>query len=256
MFRNPEQKVAVIVKVMFWVLSIIYAFFAFGFSMLNTLMLLSLDAAFASASSSMNSIWGSGNTYSGGGSVPLIVFNWAMAILSIIPIVLMLYYVALFLLTVAEMNTELKETKETVRDIENSMHRGRYGGGNDYYYPQPNSQPVFSQSRQQSMPFYTQPQPFYEPMEPTYEPPKPIYEAPRPYMNPQTQETQKSPEVERQKQEQSPPNIQTPPSPPEPVIETTVTAQETEFIPQPQQPESKEDILSKYGSSGHYYRKQ
>ncbi len=248
MFKNPGKKVSVIVKVMFWVLSVMYAIFACGFALINTFMLLAFDAALVGASGSMGSTLGNNNAYSGGGSVLFIIITWVMAILSIIPVVLILYWVSLFLLTVAEMNTELKETKETIRDIENNMHGY---GGTQGYFPQP--EPVYSQPTPQQMPYYTPSQPYYE--TPSYEPPKPAYVPPQQtFSQPQPIEppVQNSPVVEPQMQPA--PEPQAPPSAPEPATEPVVTPANTEISGSPKPMESKEDILSKYGSSGNYYR--
>lgn len=254
MFKNPGKKVSVFVKVMFWVLSISYMLFACGFALINTLVLAAFDAALAGASSSMGSIMGNGYSYSGGGSIFLIISIWATALLSVILVVLMLYWVSLFLLTVAEMNIELKETKETVRHIEDNLQG--YGGSQDYYVPQPKPQPAYSAPMQQRMPLYTPPQPYYAETEPAYVPPTPVFEPPISYNSPQTQDIPKPTVVETQKLETPALNVQTPPQEPEPVRETKIETQETQIIPETQATESKEDILSKYGSSGNYYRKQ
>ena len=251
MFKNPGKKVSVFVKVMFWVLSIIYILFVCGVALINSFLLATLDAALSNASNSMGSIMGNGYSYSGGGSIFLIIAMWAMAFLSIILVVLMLYWVSLFLLTVAEMNIELKETKETVQNIENNIQG--HGGSQNYYNPQPKPQPVYSQPMQQRMPFYTPSQPYYEAPEPAYTPPTPAYEPPMSYNSPQPQEIQKTPVTEYKNPEPTVPNVQTPPSNPEPVSEAAAP-QEPETTPTPQVTESKEDILSKYGPSGNYYR--
>ena len=249
MFKNPENKLSVIVKAMFWVLSVMYALFACGFALVNTFMFLAFDAAMASASSSMNAILGSGNTYSGGGSFLFIVFNWAVALLSIIAVILILYWLSLFLLTVAEMNTELKKTRETVRNIENNIHG--YSSSQEYSYSQP--EPVYSQPTQQHMPFYTPSQPFYNAS--AYEPPKPLYE-------PLMQTIPKPNEIPIQKNQpietntQPAPNPQVAPSTPEPIKEPVVMPAENVISETPKPSESKEDLLNKYGSSGNYYRRK
>jgi len=254
MFKNPGKKLSVFVKVMFWVLSVFYILFACGFALINTIIMAALDAVMANASNSISSIMGNGNSYSSGGAVFLSVSGWAMALLSIIPVVLMLYWVSLFLLTVAEMNIELKETKETVQHIEDNLQG--YDSSKDYYTPQPNLQSEYSAPMQQQMPLYTQPKPYYKVSEPSYVPPTPVYNPPISYNSPQTQDIPKPTVVETQKQETPALNVQTPPQEPEPVSETKIETQETQISPEPQATESKEDILSKYGSSGNYYRKQ
>lgn len=257
MFRNPKEKLSVFVKVMFWVLSISYAIFACGFALINTLFMLALDAVLTGASSSMGSIMGGNNTYSGGGSIIFIISYWAMAIISIISVVLVLYWVSLFILTVAEMNTELKETRETVRDIENNMHSSGHSGVTNSYYSQPS--PVYTQPAPQPTPYYTPPQPYYgapayEPPIQEFDPPEPMFETPKQYNNPQPQVM---PVQSRQPVEINPqpaPKPQAPPASPEPIKEPIVPPAGTE-IPEPYTPpESKEDILSKYGPSGNYYR--
>ena len=254
MFKNPGKKLSGVVKAMFWVLSILYILFDVGIAVFASLMAVVLDGALVAASSAMAPYSGNTSMYSGGASVAFIVFIIVMAIISIIPVILILYWVTLFILSVAEMNTEIKEVKSSVQTLEEVCLQGGALASRPTAAWSDNS---FQQNSYQ----YQQPQQtVYQQPQPTYQEPLPVYQTQQPEMyfaqEPQMQPVQQTAPAPQQIVPEELNNLQSITESPTVVVETQKAEDDTENTStdaSPQKELSKEDILKMYGPKGNYY---